>query len=299
MERYNDYLNKTLPSGGTYESEIAFIESFDDFDKNFLYRDEHWVVFKNGYRKLTGLYQIDIGISNFFGKDKDAFLKKYNDKVEDIASSHRHYAYVKIIHDRVNSQLNGQTMILMFGRKIYDKIQVNKTKAFSRSFLLKIKMVSGFQNFDECHFTTNNYYIRDINLNIQNIPSLKKLDMIRDVERRFKLDRIVKKQMDIKMRKYVCAFGEEVDLDNPETFSYLPDDYKSLDDMMFKEIGYALTYMDYFHPGWFTEGKDCGQRKRVMERIKYFTDYRNEHYNDVMWYKEQIFLFQDETENMC
>ena len=49
------------------------------------------------------------------------------------------------------------------------------------------------------------------------------------------------------MRKYTCAFGEEVDLDNPETYKYLPDDLKKLDDMMFKEIGQALVYMDYWN----------------------------------------------------
>lgn len=299
MERYNKYLG-IIPNGGCYDSEIAFVESFDDFDKNFLYRDEHWVEFNDSFKRHTGFYQIDIGVSNFYGKVKDDFLKKCDGKVVNITSAHRHYVYVKIIDDKVNSQLNGQIMLFMYGRKIYDIIQSNKGKTFSRSFMLKVKMTQQFLNFDECHFTTNNYYIRDLNLNIQNIPSLRKLDILKDIERRFKLDKIVKKQLDIKMRKYVCSpFGEEVDLDNPETFSYLPDDPKQLDDMMFKEIGQALVYMDFFHPRWFTEGKDGGQRKKVMERIKYFADNRKEHYGDVKWLKEQVFLIQDETENMC
>ena len=298
MEIYNSYIKP--PTGGSYESEIAFVQSFDDFDKNFLYRDEYWVEFKNEYSKLTGYYQIDIGVNSFFGKLKDDFLKKYNDKVSDIHSAHRHYAYIKIIDDKFNPQLNGQIMIFKYGRTIYDKLNADKSKTFGKSFIIKVRLVSGYPNYDGCNFTTNGYSVRDLNLNIQNIPSLKKLDILRGVERRFKLDKILKKQLDIKMRKFVCSpFGEEVDLDNPETFSYLPDDPKELDDMMFKEIGQALVYMDYFHPQWFTEGKDGGQRKKVMERIKYFADNRKEHYDDVMWYKEQIFLFQDETENMC
>lgn len=99
------------------------------------------------------------------------------------------------------------------------------------------------------------------------------------------------------MRKYTCAFGEEVDLDNPDTYKHLPDDLKKLDDMMFNVIGQALVYMDYFHPEYYP--KNDKQRKRIIQLIKKFADDRHNNYQNKMWYKEQIFLFQDETENMC
>lgn len=126
------------------------------------------------------------------------------------------------------------------------------------------------------------------------------------------------------MRKYTCAFGEEVDLDNPETYKYLPDDLKKLDDMMFKEIGQALVYMDYWNidifdkekkepnmdRDWTQEQIEKGypdgfansgfyQRERVYKLIRNFANDRRNNYENILWYKEQIFLFQDETENMC
>lgn len=116
------------------------------------------------------------------------------------------------------------------------------------------------------------------------------------------------------MRKFVCSLGEEVDLDNPETYNYLPIDTKLLDEMMFSEIGKALVYMDYFYPDIFPTKRrymnnpytnkkqiDCSylQRQRIYKLIKEFADNRRNHYDDVLWYQEQIFIFTDETENMC
>jgi len=102
-------------------------------------------------------------------------------------------------------------------------------------------------------------------------------------------------------------YGDEVDLDNELTYNHLPDKCKLLDDIMFKEIGFALCYMDYFHPDHYINEKSENklknscyeQRLRVNNLIKDFTSNRKYHYNDIMWYKEKVFLFQDEIENMC
>jgi len=104
------------------------------------------------------------------------------------------------------------------------------------------------------------------------------------------------------MRKFKCSFfNNEVDLDDPITYNHLPSDKNILDSLMFKEIGYAFCYMNYFHPDVYDENEEIkyGQRKRVEEKIKFFCDNRSKHYDDVLWLQEQIFLFQDETENMC
>lgn len=115
-----------------------------------------------------------------------------------------------------------------------------------------------------------------------------------------------------------------VDLDNPETYKYLPKTVKALDEMMFSEIGKSICYMDFWHPdifgkekqepdmsrGWTEEDIANGwpdahansgyyQRLRVYELIKDFTDNRKHNYENVLWYQEQIFKFQNETENMC
>ena len=132
------------------------------------------------------------------------------------------------------------------------------------------------------------------------------------------------------MRKFKCSpFGDVVDLDNPDTYKYLPNTIKELRNLMFREIGYALVYMDYFpnHKGHFPKRKQkekwvmlskCivlkkgrkdrkieinnggyNQRQRIYALIKKFADDKGYYSTNIMWWKEQVFLFQDETENMC
>lgn len=110
----------------------------------------------------------------------------------------------------------------------------------------------------------------------------------------------------------------EVDLDDPKIYEYLPKTVKELDQLMFREIGYAIVYMDYFpsRAGIFPKNdtrkriKDgetvprvsdasYAQRIRVQKLIKKFATDRSKNYDNLQWYKEQVFLFQDETENMC
>ena len=91
-----------------------------------------------------------------------------------------------------------------------------------------------------------------------------------------------------------------VDLDNTEIYDYLPNDVKQLDEKMFSEIGMALCYMNIWHPDiWGKPKMDGGQKKRVMKMIRNFCRERKNYYGDILWLKEQIFLFQEETENMC
>jgi hypothetical protein len=124
------------------------------------------------------------------------------------------------------------------------------------------------------------------------------------------------------MRKFTeRPFGEVVDLDDPKIYDYLPNTCAELRDRMFKNIGYALVYMDYFpsRKGLFPKRKkkvkmyalkkggkkfdinngSYYQRLRVYELIKNFADNERENYKNIMWYKEQVFIFEDETENMC
>ena len=100
------------------------------------------------------------------------------------------------------------------------------------------------------------------------------------------------------MRKFICSpFGDEVDLDNPETFDYLPDDANQLRDILFKEFGWSHLYMNFLHPDVFT--KDDSQRERIEKFMKNYAEYHMKNYDNVIWLKEQVFLFQDEVENMC
>jgi len=98
------------------------------------------------------------------------------------------------------------------------------------------------------------------------------------------------------MREFIDAFGEIVDLDDKVTYDYLPDTSKELRDLMFSEIGFAHWYMNYHHPEIF---KGHEQEARVKKLIKQFTDGYRKTIDTPIWLKEQIYLFQDETENMC
>jgi hypothetical protein len=94
------------------------------------------------------------------------------------------------------------------------------------------------------------------------------------------------------------AFGYSVDLDDPKTYSHLPKTIKELRQLMFSEIGYAFCYMNYWHKDLFDK-RDGGQKKRVKQLVQNFTENEEQNRQNVLWYQEQIFLFQEEIENMC
>ena len=101
----------------------------------------------------------------------------------------------------------------------------------------------------------------------------------------------------MRMYKLTDGSGESVDLDDPKTYSRMPDDIREVDNLMMREIGQAHCYMNYFHPDSYPDGDN--QRKRVEAMIYNFTTERHNNWKNVMWFKEKVFLFQDETENMC
>ena len=92
----------------------------------------------------------------------------------------------------------------------------------------------------------------------------------------------------------------DVDLDDASLYLHLPNKYSELRDMMFSKIGYVYCYMNYWHNDIFgQDDRDGGQKKRVEKLIKNFTDNEDKNYNNPLWLKEQIFIFDCETENMC
>ena len=102
------------------------------------------------------------------------------------------------------------------------------------------------------------------------------------------------------MRKFTPTFGLPVDLDDPKTYDHLPNNAKKLRELMFQEIGYVYCYMYYWHKDWFDNEKfSHGQKQRVELLIFNFTENEAHHRNDVLWFQEQVYIFQDEIENMC
>ena len=56
--------------------------------------------------------------------------------------------------------------------------------------------------------------------------------------------------------------------------------------------------MEYLYKDAWKKG-GIKQKNKINKMIQYYTDNYREHFNDILWLKEQIFLFQDEIENMC
>lgn len=98
------------------------------------------------------------------------------------------------------------------------------------------------------------------------------------------------------MRQYKTSLGETIDLDDPKNYDYLPNNVEELRKIMLSEIGYTYCYMKHWRPEMF---KSNDQKKRVKKMIKYFSENEKDNANNIMWYKEQIYLFQEEIENMC
>ncbi len=127
------------------------------------------------------------------------------------------------------------------------------------------------------------------------------------------------------MREHIETLSrQKIDLDNPETYKHLPNSMNELDGRVFYKIGYSICYMDFWHPevfnkekiepdmsrdwtleeiaaGWPDAVANFGyyQRQRVYKLIENFTKNRHNNWGNILWFKEQVFLIEDEIENMC
>ena len=97
------------------------------------------------------------------------------------------------------------------------------------------------------------------------------------------------------MRPFLNYDGHNVDLDDVTLYEHLPNTHEELRKLMFSEIGYYYCYVKF----WHRDTSFCAQKKRVKKLIKNFTENEVANYDNLLWYKEQIFIFQDEIENMC
>lgn len=101
------------------------------------------------------------------------------------------------------------------------------------------------------------------------------------------------------MREFkLNSITKTVDLDNSETYNKLPKNADELRSLMFKEIGYTYCYMNYWYKDVFGTPRDGGQKERVENLIKYFTENEKSNRTNIRWLQEQVFIFQEETENL-
>jgi len=83
-----------------------------------------------------------------------------NEKAELINSSKKWYSYVQIIKHETEPELNGKIMIFPYGKKIFDKIELQKVKkevnvfdwTRGKDFTIIAKEVGGYVNYDSSEF---------------------------------------------------------------------------------------------------------------------------------------------------
>jgi len=103
--------------------------------------------------------------------------------------------------------------------------------------------------------------------------------------------------------------NKQVDLDDTKTYTYLSK-YKtaaSLSELAKCNLGKALYYIEFFHPEIFRDSPklSCGyiQVERIKQYCFWFAQEWNAHLTDTeenrLWFKKFIYMFGDETENMC
>ena len=100
------------------------------------------------------------------------------------------------------------------------------------------------------------------------------------------------------MRIFKNFLGEEVDLDDSNTYNHLPQNIQELRKLMFSEIGYSYLYMNFWHSDVFSKN-DGGQKDRILKLIENFIKNECTNRRNITWTQEQIYIFQDEIENMC
>jgi len=73
------------------------------------------------------------------------------------------------------------------------------------------------------------------------------------------------------------------------------DHLNKINNKIYKEIGYILTYMKYINSDVYNKSK---KKRKIMKIIKYFITHRKDNLDNIIWNKEQLYLLLDETENM-
>ena len=99
------------------------------------------------------------------------------------------------------------------------------------------------------------------------------------------------------MRIYKDFLGDEWDLDNPETYKGYPTDIEELRNRFFREIGYALWYVNYLQEGF--EGYKI-QLINIDKILQKFTEGERIHRFDpteenIRWHQEMVYLLEDEN----
>lgn len=97
------------------------------------------------------------------------------------------------------------------------------------------------------------------------------------------------------MRKYTPHYGPEVDLDDPVTYSGLPQDKWEVIKSIYTQIGYCKVY--FVANDWVDQKQVEWVDKFVHDIAKDFSIVL--HARDLIWWQEKLWMLLDETENLC
>lgn len=155
----------------TYKSLIRFVPNLKDPNKSIISKWNVWLE-----NPVTGEKRY-VDCPSSVGKPsiiQDLFFKLRNSESaadqklsENFSRRPIYYSYIQVIKDTVNPDNDGKIMIFKFGTKIYEKIrafgkpdELRETAGNpfdllnANAFLLDIRFVGGFNNYDNSGFST-------------------------------------------------------------------------------------------------------------------------------------------------
>jgi hypothetical protein len=184
MEIYNHYIHTHLiRTDSVYKSEIGFIKLKYD---SVLKYDLYFITFHHGkeHRFKDGVYKSSEILNNLYWENRKNpnFMNRY---IEKLQPSTQYYSFVKVINDKQYPILNGQILILKYGKQIFDNLD------FSKTLYLNIDMVQGYNNWGKSNVSNIYCDLYDENLNISDFINFKEFDPIKE-ERKEKLIEIQK-----------------------------------------------------------------------------------------------------------
>lgn len=155
-----------------YKAVLRFLPNFTPEGKlgaNAIEKMQHYVKLQN-YPELGGYYDSmknfneKCDLTNLYWQLKNSNSAVDQEKAENVSRTTKYYSYVLIVEDENQPDLQGKIMVMPFGYKIKEKINLEMTGeitgskcnvydlANGKDFVLMCKQVGDFPNYDDSAF---------------------------------------------------------------------------------------------------------------------------------------------------
>lgn len=170
----NDMIYRPKPQDGkdnVYKAVIRFIPFFSNPKASIQKKWSIWLKNPNTNKAKYIDCPTSIGedsiLYSLYWKLKNSENAEEVSLADNFSRSEKYYSIVQIIKDPNKPDLNGQFKIFQYGKKIWEKLKNvtnddmgNKVDPFDifngKNFLLHVKQVSNFPNYDDSQFMANN-----------------------------------------------------------------------------------------------------------------------------------------------